>query len=65
MTWGFGEYDTKKLQEALHIITQVYEYNYDSSRKEQLLGTVLRKLTAVIEEHGDKETLQKNGFINA
>lgn len=64
MTWGFDEYDTKKLQEALRIIKAVYEYNFDSSRKSKLLGTVLCKLAVVIDEHGDKETLKRNGFIN-
>lgn len=65
MTWGFDEYDTKKLQEALRLIKAVYEYNFDSSRKSKLLGTVLCKLAVVIDEHGDKETLKRDGFTGA
>lgn len=65
MTCGFDEYDTKKLQEALRLIKGVYEYNFDSSRKCKLLGTVLCKLAVVLEEHGDKETLKRNGFIGS
>lgn len=65
MTWGFDAYDTKKLQEALRIIRSVYEYNFDSSRKCKLLGTVLWKLAVIIDEHGDKETLEKDGFTGS
>lgn len=65
MTWGFDAYDTQKLQEALRLIKDVYEFNFDSSRKEKLLGTVLCKLAVVIEEHGDKETVKKHGLINS
>lgn len=65
MTWGFDAYDTQKLQEALRIIKAVYEYNFDSSRKSKLLGTVLCKLAVVIDEHGDKETLKRDGFTGA
>lgn len=53
----FGEYDTKQLKEAKSILCKVFEFNYDSSRKEKLLSTVINKLDAIIEEYGEKDGL--------
>ena len=60
----FDEYDTKKLEKARVLLSQVYDFNYDSSRKSRLLDTVIRKLEYVLEQYGDKETL-KNGPFNS
>ena len=57
-------YDTLKLQEAFRTITDVYNYNYDSSPQTKRLGTVRDKLLKVICEFGDREVL-KNGFVNS
>lgn len=57
-------YDTLKLQEALRIINEVYEYNFDSSPQTKKLGTVMCKLITVMNDHGDKDVI-KDGFINS
>lgn len=58
----FDEYDTKKLKKALVLLNEVYEFNYDSSRKEKLLDTVIRKLDYVLDQYGYKETLKHGPF---
>jgi hypothetical protein len=57
-------YDTLKLQEAFCIITDVYNYNYDSSPQTKRLGTVRDKLLKVMCEFGDREVL-KNGLTGS
>lgn len=45
------EYDTKKLMEALKLIKEVYEYNYDGySPLSNKLGTIYNKLDNIITE---------------
>ena len=51
----FDRYDTSKLEEALTLLTQVYEFNYDSSRKEKLLATVINKLEYVLDQYSCRE----------
>lgn len=52
----FDAYDTIKLKEALDRLKKVYDFNYDSSRKEKLLDTIIRKLEYLLDQYGDKET---------
>lgn len=59
----FDAYDAEKLVEALNILRRVYDYNYDSSRKVKLLGTVINKLMQLIGECCMKEDLP-NGFTD-
>ena len=51
----FDRYDTSKLEEALTLLTKVYEFNYDSSRKEKLLATVINKLEYVLDQYSYRE----------
>lgn len=51
----FDRYDTQKLEEARKILNKVYEYNYDHSRKETLLLTVINKLDRLIADFGERE----------
>jgi hypothetical protein len=51
----FDRYDTSKLEDALVLLNQVYEYNYDSSRKEKLLATVINKLEYVLDQYSCRE----------
>lgn len=50
---NFDRYDTQKLEEVNRILHAVYNYNYDSSRKVKLLGTIIDKLEKLIAEHGE------------
>lgn len=50
---NFDRYDTQKLEEVNGILHAVYDYNYDSSRKVKLLGTIIDKLEKLIAEHGE------------
>lgn len=49
----FDLYDTKRLKEAHQLLVDVYNYNYDSSRKCKLLATIIRKVERLIEKHGE------------
>lgn len=60
----FDEYDTKKLEKARSLLSQVYDFNYDSSPKEKRLNTIICKLEYLLAHYGDKETL-KNGPFNS
>lgn len=51
----YGKYDTDLLKKAREILQNVYEANYDSSRKTKLLGTVINKLDRILEEFGERK----------
>ena len=50
---NFDEYDTRKLKSTLKTLAEVYDYNYDSSRKVKLLETVINKLENLINNYGN------------
>ena len=60
----FDNYDAHKLLEALNLLRQVYDYNYDSSRKTRRLNTIINKLYLLMGEHCLREDLP-NGFSDS
>lgn len=49
----YDEYDTIKLQKALKLLTEVYEYNYSNKPLVKRLYTIMLKLQTLIKLNND------------